>query len=146
MSPEFIKILSWAAVILLSTSYWFQIYKIQIHKEVRDLSMIYHVMLALGFGILTLTAWIENSTIFLVKQIATTIPVVVIIGQIIYHKNDRWVDNSDPNCLQCNEDLEPDWIICPYCRCVPTDDQLNILKALREKKKTKPIRSMKPAE
>ncbi len=134
MSPEFIKILSWAAVVLLSTSYWFQIYKIQIHKEVRDLSMIYHVMLAMGFGILTLTAWIENSTIFLVKQIATTIPVVVIIGQIIYHKNDRWVDNSDPNCLQCNEDLEPDWITCPYCRCIPTDEQLEILKNLREKK------------
>ena len=47
------KILSWTAIFLLSISYWFQIYKIHQHKEVRDLSMIYHVMLALGFGILT---------------------------------------------------------------------------------------------
>jgi uncharacterized protein with PQ loop repeat len=137
MSPEFIKILSWAAVILLSTSYWFQIYKIHIHKEVRDLSMVYHVMLALGFGILTLTAWIEDSTIFLVKQIATTVPVIVIIGQIIYHRDDHWVDDSDPNCLKCNEDLEPDWVICPYCSTTPSQEQLEILKSLRKPKKRK---------
>ena len=137
MSPEFIKILSWSAVVVLSMSYWFQIYKIQIHKEVRDLSMTYHVMLALGFGTLTLTAWIEGSTIFLVKQIATTVPVVVIIGQILYHRGDHWVDDDDPNCLQCSEDLEPGWIICPYCRCVPTDEQLGILEALRDKRKLK---------
>lgn len=137
MSPEFIKILSWSAVILLSTSYWFQIYKIHIHKEVRDLSMIYHVMLALGFGILTLTAWIENSTIFLVKQIATTVPVVVIIGQIIYHRDDHWVDSSDPNCLQCNEDLEPDWVVCPYCAAIPSEEQLQILHKLKRSSKKK---------
>ena len=80
---NFVNILSWSAVVLLSVSYWFQIWKIHIHKEVRDLSMKYHVFLALGFGILTYTAWKENSIIFIVKQIATTIPVVIIIIQII---------------------------------------------------------------
>ncbi len=109
------KELSWIAVILLCISYWFQIYKIHVHKEVRDLSMTYHVMLALGFGILAITAYIENSTIFLVKQIATTIPVLVIIGQIIYHKGDHWHDDDDPMCTGCNEELEPDWSVCPYC-------------------------------
>ena len=69
---NFMKLLSWSAIIVLSTSYWFQIWKIHVHKEVRDLSMTYHVLLALGFGILTYTAWAENSVIFLVKQIATT--------------------------------------------------------------------------
>jgi hypothetical protein len=93
-------------------------------------------MLALGFGILTITAWIEGSTIFLVKQIATTIPVIVIIGQIVYHRDDHWVDDNDPNCLNCNQDLEPDWVICPYCNTEPTMEQLTILKYLRKSRKS----------
>jgi len=109
------KILSWSAIALLSTSYWFQIWKIHVHKEVRDLSMTYHVMLALGFGILTYTAWAENSIIFLVKQVMTTIPVCVIIAQIIYHKEDHWHDANDDNCKRCDSELEPDWNTCPYC-------------------------------
>ena len=60
---SFVQILSWTAVCLLSISYWFQIWKIHIHKEVRDLSMLYHVFLAVGFGILAYTAWLEKSTI-----------------------------------------------------------------------------------
>ena len=72
-------------------------------------------MLALGFGILTYTAYIEGSTIFIVKQIATTIPVIVIIGQIIYHKNDHWHDNNDPMCVACGKELEPWWEHCAYC-------------------------------
>ena len=109
------QILSWSAVVLLSTSYWFQIWKIHVHKEVRDLSMIYHVMLALGFGILTYTAYIEGSVIFIVKQIATTVPVIVIITQILYHKDDHWHDNSDPMCTACNKELEPWWDFCAHC-------------------------------
>ena len=84
---NFTQILSWTAVILLSTSYWFQIWKIHVHKEVRDLSMTYHILLALGFGILAYTAWLEGSTIFLVKQIATTIPVCIIIGLFVGKRN-----------------------------------------------------------
>ncbi len=114
-SFDFMKVLSWSAIIVLSTSYWFQIWKIHVHKEVRDLSMTYHVLLAIGFGILTYTAWVENSIIFLVKQIATTIPVCVIIGQIIYHKEDHWHDENDPICKKCGSELEPDWKACPYC-------------------------------
>ena len=107
--------LSWIAVVLLSVSYWFQIWKIHVHKEVRDLSMTYHVMLATGFGILAFTAWVEGSIIFLVKQVATTIPVVVIICQIIYHKDDHWHDDADPYCVECKEELELDWKFCSYC-------------------------------
>ncbi|MCT4641533.1 MAG: PQ-loop repeat-containing protein [Bacteriovoracaceae bacterium] len=81
------KILSWTAIIVLSISYWFQIYKIYKLKEVNDLSMTYHIMLAVGFGILTYTAYAEGSIIFLVKQVATTIPVLIIIGQILYYKD-----------------------------------------------------------
>lgn len=112
---DVMKVVSWIAVVILSVSYWFQIYKIHVHKEVRDLSMAYHVLLALGFGILSWTAWVEGSTIFLIKQIATTIPVIIIIGQIIYHKDDHWHDDRDPYCNKCGEELELDWSFCAYC-------------------------------
>ena len=114
-SSSFIHLLSWTAVFLLSISYWFQIWKIHVHKEVRDLSMTYHVLLATGFGILTYTAFLEDSTIFVAKQIMTTIPVLIIIGQIIYHKDHRWHDDEDPICSACNSELEPCWDYCAYC-------------------------------
>ncbi len=124
---NFTQILSWTAVILLSTSYWFQIWKIHVHKEVRDLSMTYHILLALGFGILAYTAWLEGSTIFLVKQIATTIPVCIIIFQIIVHKEDRWHDDSDPYCNKCNAELELLWNSCPFCGEEKSEEQKQIL-------------------
>lgn len=125
-----LDILSWTAVILLSTSYWFQIWKIHIHKEVRDLSMTYHVLLALGFGILTYTAWSENSLIFLVKQIATTIPVCIIIVQIIIHKDSHWQDDEDPLCEGCNKRLELVWTFCAFCGQEKSQEQ----KLIRGKK------------
>ena len=112
---NFLSILSWVAVFTLALSYWFQIWKIHIHKEVRDLSLIYHLLLAVGFGLLIFTAIIEDSFIFLIKQIGTFIPVIIIIGQIIYHKKDHWHDDSDEFCGKCKEELEPDWLFCPYC-------------------------------
>ena len=115
MNPEVLKMLSWIAVVILSVSYWFQIWKIHIHREVRDLSLIYHILLATGFGILAITAYYEGSLIFLVKQIATTLPVVIIISQILYHKQDHWHDDLNPSCQGCQEELESDWDYCPYC-------------------------------
>lgn len=115
LSMDTLQIISWIAVALLSMSYWFQIWKTHVHKEVRDLSMAYHVFKALGFGILTYTAWVENSMIFLIKQITTTVPVLIIIGQIIYHRDDTWHDEDDPICGSCKRELEPDWKFCSYC-------------------------------
>jgi len=100
---------------MLSVSYWFQIWKIHVHKEVRDLSVIYHVLLATGFGILTYTAVAEGSLIFLVKQVMTTIPVCVIILQIYIHREDHWHDPNDPNCAKCGGELEDFWNHCAYC-------------------------------
>lgn len=114
-TTQFIYWLSWVAVFLLSISYWFQIWKIHIHKEVRDLSMTYHILLATGFGILTYTAYLEGSNIFLAKQIMTTIPVLVIIYQIVIHKEHRWHDNEDPLCGTCDSELELDWEFCAFC-------------------------------
>jgi len=110
-----LEVFSWIAILALAGSYWFQIYKIYVHKEVRDLSMVYHILLAFGFGILIFTAILEDSIIFLVKQIATFIPVIIIIGQIIYHKKDRWHDDDDKICVKCQFELEPHWMHCPNC-------------------------------
>jgi len=106
-----ITILSWAAIIILSVGYWFQIWKIHVHKEVRDLSLAYNILLAIGFGILAITALQEGSFIFLVKQIMTTIPVVIIF-QILYHKNDHWKDAKLKKCEKCSENLEGYWKFC----------------------------------
>lgn len=111
----FLSIVSWIAIIILSISYWFQIYKIHVHKEVRDISLAYNILLAIGFAILGFTAYYERSLIFLAKQVLTTIPVVIIIIQVIYHKGDRWHDTEDPNCSSCKEELEPYWAFCPFC-------------------------------
>ena len=110
-----INFFSWLAVFLLAISYWFQIYKIHIHKEVRDLSVSYHLLLATGFGILGITAYMEGSTIFLAKQILTTIPVIIILGQIYVHRSDSWIDSSQNTCPDCAKILSPNWIRCPWC-------------------------------
>lgn len=115
MQSQALLIISWIAICILSVSYWFQIWKIHIHKEVRDLSLSYNVLLAIGFGILAVTAYAERSVIFFVKQVMTTIPVIIIIGQIIYHKNDRWHDHDDPHCQNCHEEQEVYWSFCPFC-------------------------------
>jgi len=108
-----LDIFSWLAVIILASSYWFQIWKIHIHKEVRDLSLKYHVLLAIGFGILIFTAIYEDSIIFLAKQIATFVPVIIIIYQIIYHKKDAWQDRKDYFCKKCNAKTKT---VCKYCK------------------------------
>ena len=107
-------LISWIAIILLALSYWFQIWKIHQHREVRDLSLPYHVLLALGFGILTYQAYIDGSVVFIVKQVATTVPVVILICQILYHRQDKWHDKQDMIC-SCGQEVEPLWRWCPYC-------------------------------
>jgi uncharacterized protein with PQ loop repeat len=108
-------VISWFAIVLLSVSYWFQIYKIHVHKEVRDISLTYNILLALGFGILAYTAYDEKSLIFLIKQIATTIPVIIIIIQVLYHRNDRWHDDNAKMCSKCSKEREISWKFCPFC-------------------------------
>ena len=110
-----VSVLSWIAIAALASSYWFQIWKIHKHKEVRDLSVPYHILLAFGFGMLIVTAIVEDSFIFLVKQIATFVPVIIIIGQIIYHQKDEWHDEDDTTCSKCSNELEPQWRFCPDC-------------------------------
>ena len=65
---------------------------------------------------LIITAYQERSLIFFVKQILTFLPVVIIIGQIIYHKRDHWHEEGEIYCINCKKEMELDWGRCPYCK------------------------------
>ena len=109
-----LEIIPWLAVVLLSLGYWSQVLKIHKHKEVRDLSLKSYAFLATGFMVMSLRAWADGSVIFLVKQIATFIPVAIIIYQIRIHKDDHWHDENDEHCSSCGFELEPHWNNCTY--------------------------------
>ena len=64
------------AIAMLASSYWFQIWRIHIHRDVRDLSLTYHILFEIGFGLLIITTIIEESFIFFFKQITTFIPII----------------------------------------------------------------------
>lgn len=115
MKVVVLQILAWSSVAILSMGYWSQVWKIHVHKEVRDLSFASYLLLAIGFGILTIQAVEDNSTIFIIKQIATFIPVAIILYQIKAHKDDHWHDDINPICNGCQEELEIEWKHCPYC-------------------------------
>jgi len=105
----------WLALILLSLGYWFQVYKIYKHKEVRDISLIGYILLALGFAIMSIKALDEGSTIFFVKQIMTLIPSFVIIHLVCKYRDQEWHDELDAFCEKCQNELEPRWTFCPDC-------------------------------
>ncbi len=117
-----LEVVSWIAIGILSISYWFQIWKIHVHKEVRDLSISYNILLAIGFGVLGITAYEEGSLIFLVKQVATTVPVIIIIFQIFYHKQDRWHADYNLVCKKCTQEIEKKWKFCAFCGTSPKEE------------------------
>ncbi len=106
-------VLAWFSIILLSIGYWAQVWKTYKHKEVRDLSLSGYVMLAIGFFILTIQAYNEGSTIFIVKQIMTFIPVAIIVYLIKAHDKDKWVPSIKP--CKCGNIIEKNWKFCSGC-------------------------------
>lgn len=108
-------IIPWVAVATLSIGYWAQVWRIHVHREVRDLSMISYSLLSIGFFIMSIKAYNDNSTIFFIKQVATFIPATIVIFQIFIHKEDHWHDEHNPICTSCNEELELCWEYCAYC-------------------------------
>ena len=120
----FLTVIPWLAVAILSLGYWAQVWRIHLHKEVRDLSLLSYAMLAFGFSIMAVKAYHEQSVIFMVKQVATLIPALFIVFQIWYHKDDRWHDDMDDSCRHCGSELEPHWSFCADCG-TPTQDCMN---------------------
>jgi hypothetical protein len=115
--------LAWVAIAVLGASHWLQVYKIHQHKEVRDIAIGTYVCLLVGYVILTAQAINEGSIIFFVRQIATIMPVSVILFQIWYHNRDRWHDDRDPYCNECGGEIELTWTYCPYCGD-PTQEEM----------------------
>lgn len=87
---EIIKILSWVASIMLIAAFIPQIWRIHIHKEVRDLSSLSFWGLMLGSGGLAVEAFLVGSGPLLFKQLATALCAGVILWQIKVHSKDRW--------------------------------------------------------
>jgi uncharacterized protein with PQ loop repeat len=82
--------LAWFAVFAMMISFWLQVWKIHKHKEVRDLSLPGYILLAIGYMILSFKAYDDQTWIFMVKQMGTLIPTLVIIAQIVYHRDSKW--------------------------------------------------------
>ncbi|MDA9951470.1 PQ-loop repeat-containing protein [Oligoflexaceae bacterium] len=114
----FWKVVSWFAIFVVSVSYWFQVWRIHVHREVRDLSMMFYGLFLLGVSLLCVQAYREDSTIFFTKQILVIIPVIIIIFQIIYHRQDSWHEEDAESCVFCGAELEALWKSCPHCSCV----------------------------
>lgn len=89
-----LKLLTYGASILLCIGYWAQVYKIHIHKEVRDLNIWSYIAFAIAYVILGIEAYTINSTVFLFKNALVLVPTCVLIWQIKVHEGDEWVNDD----------------------------------------------------
>ena len=87
---EMLDYLAWGATILLVSSFIPQIWRIHVHKEVRDLSPVGFSMLFLGTLIHFLYAVKIGDMVFASKHFATLFFVAVILFQMWLHWGDRW--------------------------------------------------------
>ena len=111
---------AWIAIGVLAISHWLQVFKIHKHKEVRDISIWTYVFLLVGYFVLFTKAiidWNEGTgdLVWAIRQVATILPVSIVLFQVRYHQKDRWHDDADQNCSNCSKELEPHWDYCPYC-------------------------------
>lgn len=88
----FVSFLSWAAVVILPLGYWKQVWHIHKHKEVRDLSLSSYIFFATAYLFLGIESYYINSLLFLIKNLLVMIPTLVLIYQIIVHRDDKWDD------------------------------------------------------
>ena len=86
------EIISTLAIVILSIGFWSQVWHIHKHKEVRDLSIIQYISLAIGDSLLGIVAYSTDTTTFLIKQLMSLVPTIIIISQIMYHRSDTWED------------------------------------------------------
>ena len=111
---------AWLAIGMLALSHWLQVYKIHKHREVRDISIWTYIFLLCGYSCLFAKAsydWYHGNgdIVWAVRQMATILPVSIVLMQIRWHKKDKWHDDLSPHCNNCDGELEPQWDYCPYC-------------------------------
>jgi len=107
-------IIVWIAVVALCFGYLAQIAKIQQHREVRDLSKLGFISLAVAYIVLGYEAYLIESQIFLIKNCVAFCLVITILVQVWYHQDDEWHDEEDASC-KCGNELEEFWKFCPDC-------------------------------
>lgn len=107
--------LPWIAVIIASLGYWFQIYRIVKHNEVRDLSLGYFWFESVSYALFLYIAIQEKTQIFAAKQLMTLIPALIIIAMIYTFRGERWYEDGAVPCSKCQKDLELAWDWCPSC-------------------------------
>lgn len=135
----FWQALSWIAIFVVSVSYWFQVWRIHVHREVRDLSLAFYGLFLVGISLLCVQAYREDSVVFFTKQVLVIIPVIIIIIQIIYHRRDTWHDDKADSCVYCGAEQENEWHCCPHCGCAQTAvDVYRMLQSQREFTKLDP--------
>mgnify|MGYP003970075747 FL=1 len=115
-----LQIMPWVAIGVLAVSHWLQVYKIHKHREVRDISQWTYIFLLIGYIALFTKATIDwyagtGDIVWAARQMATIIPVSIVLMQIKWHQNDHWHDESDTNCSSCRNEVEEGWCWCPYC-------------------------------
>jgi predicted membrane channel-forming protein YqfA (hemolysin III family) len=124
-----LHIIPWVAIFILSIGYLAQIIRIQVHREVRDLSTIGFISLGIGYIILGYEAFLIGSGVFLFKNVLTLLLVLIILGQIWYHRDEEWHDETDVLCQNCTNEMEDNWKYCPdYGTSLnqKTDDQTTV--------------------
>jgi uncharacterized protein with PQ loop repeat len=115
-----LQVMAWLAICILAISHWLQVYKIHKHREVRDISQWTYVFLLTGYICLFIKAILDwkagtGDFVWAARQMATIIPVTIVLFQIKWHQNDHWHDDNDVNCASCRNELEDYWCHCPYC-------------------------------
>ena len=87
---DLIKFGGWTAAILLAMGYWLQVWRIHVHKEVRDISLPSYILFTIAYMLFGAEAYSINSTLFFWKNILVLVPTIVIIFQVVKHKDDSW--------------------------------------------------------
>lgn len=115
-----LQVIPWIAIVILAISHWLQVIKIHKHREVRDISQWTYIFLLIGYIVLFTKAMVDwmagtGDIVWAARQMATIVPVSIVLCQIKWHRNDHWHDDNDINCGSCRNELESDWCHCPYC-------------------------------
>mgnify|MGYP001277610073 FL=1 len=109
-----IEFLPWIAVAVICFGYLAQAIKIQVHKEVRDLSAWSFAAWGISYLILAYQGYLIDAPVFIYKNAITFGLVIIILTQIYLHRDDEWHDDEDKTC-ECGNELEPHWRYCADC-------------------------------
>ena len=87
---EFIGHIAWVASIIAILGFVPQIWRIHVHKEVRDLSKLSFWMLAVSSAVLFVEAIYLGSGVYIFKQLGALVFALIILWQIRTHEKDEW--------------------------------------------------------